>query len=270
MQQLQVALIQAGLMAPPRIRFHAGIFGRHTQTAVTALQVIHSRDPTGLYDEQAREDLSSMLAKRYAEVEDEATAETVTVVQGSPELLIPHEVGVPGVSVVPKVIALLGQKGEHGPASAHLHEAQDLVSAFANDPSRQSLRLSAKLSQSERARLHDVAAGLCLGHLSTGEGAQRSLLLWKPLDWQMPTSPDPSAATERRKSVPKTIAIIEVVDGREVSRGFVVSSSWSYCARSLVSKTEPRFIARRCKAFAATDILDPTPLKWTVVRESGW
>ena len=268
-QQLQIALIQAGLMAPARIRFHAGIFGRHTETAVSALQVINARDPTGLYDDQSREDLSSMLQKRYAESAADTGAETVAVVQGTPELLIPHEILMPGVSVVPKVVALLWEKGKPGAVSAQLSEAQHLVSVFAKDSAQRSLRLSAKLSENERAVLHTIAAGLCLGHTSTGEASKRSMLLWKPLKWQKPPSPNPGAAIERRKNIPKTVAIIEIADGREVSRGFVVSSSWCYCAHSLVSRTEPRFIARRCKAFAATDIMDPMPLKWTVVGEPG-
>ena len=268
-QQLQFALVQAGLMLPSRIRFHAGIFGRHTATAVSALQVLCGREPTGLYDDQARDDLCCVLASKCAmAAAGDAASETVRVVQGSLGLLIPHEALVPGEALVPKVLAALTGGAVEGGAvvgGPRLSEARDSVSMFAKDSSQRSLRLPARLTESERAVMHTVADGLALGHMSTGEGAARSLLLWKPRDWR-----EPSSAPKRRyKAGPKTVAVIEIVDGREVSRGFVVSPAWVDAARYLASRTEPRAIAKRCKFVAATDLLDPRPLHWTVIGEPG-
>jgi len=62
-QELQFALIQSGFMRPSAIRFHAGIYGRHTMSAVGALQAVYGISPTGVYDEATEEALRALMAR---------------------------------------------------------------------------------------------------------------------------------------------------------------------------------------------------------------
>ena len=70
-QALQFALIQCALMRPSTIRFHAGIYGRHTASAVAALQAACGVLPTGAYDANTRSVLDTLLrdaARRGADL----------------------------------------------------------------------------------------------------------------------------------------------------------------------------------------------------------
>ena len=63
-QKLQFLLIQIGFLRPSAIRFHTGIYGRHTMSAVGALQAVCGLNPTGQYDEATASALQQMARER--------------------------------------------------------------------------------------------------------------------------------------------------------------------------------------------------------------
>ena len=60
-EALQFLLIQCGYLRPSAIRFHSGIYGRHTLAAVSALQAVYGLPPTGLYNTLTAEALQHCI-----------------------------------------------------------------------------------------------------------------------------------------------------------------------------------------------------------------
>ena len=63
-QALQFLLIQIGFLRPSAVRFHTGIYGRHTMAAVGALQAVCGLNPTGTYDAATAEALQRVAEQR--------------------------------------------------------------------------------------------------------------------------------------------------------------------------------------------------------------
>ena len=63
-QNLQFLLIKIGFLRPSAIRFHTGIYGRHTMAAVGALQAVCGLNPTGQYDSETAVALTRMVCER--------------------------------------------------------------------------------------------------------------------------------------------------------------------------------------------------------------
>ena len=84
-QELQFLLVQAGMLIPEAIRFHAGMYGKNTESAVAALQLTAGMVPSGAYDDET----AGALAARMARLATDG-AGTVVAVEGCLNLLIPH------------------------------------------------------------------------------------------------------------------------------------------------------------------------------------
>ena len=218
-----------------------------------------------------REQLGSVAATSIAS--DDVP---IAVVQGSRSLLIPHEPVVSGATLIARVCAMQQRPARGGgnvlaaavsseptnspSASTRLQKAQLSVEHFAsqvptNSNAGRTLWLPPELTQSERGELHALGEAYGLGHVSIGEGLdRRALLLWKGEGWT-PSGPavsdhgdgtprtPPSKTKSKKKRLTNALvgnpaALIEVVDGIEVSRGFVLPPSWRLAATPMVSRSE--------------------------------
>eukprot|EP01052_Picozoa_sp_SAG31_P014872 SAG31_NODE_939_length_10873_cov_5.403843_3_plen_675_part_00 len=183
-QALQFLLVQASLMKPEAIRFHAGMYGKNTESAVAALQLTAGLLPTGRYDVDAEQALSARMQStdKSAAGEKLGAAATVAAVEGCLGMLIPHAPVLSLQELIQRVS--IRHRAFDWSDPAKLAAAKSTLSAFAagtGDDHGQPFSHVALpgLSELDRGVIHDATEAIGIGHVSIGPTGDRTLLLWR-------------------------------------------------------------------------------------------